>query len=122
VLSRGLLSGASPRRRRLSRALAALQRRHQAQNQDVVERIAGFAKERGLSSAELCIAWVLAKQPGFVPVIGARRVTQLSSALNALKRPLSQADVAALEQLVPAQALGGTRYDERQMAHLDSER
>ena len=88
----------------------------------MVERIARFAKERGLSSAELCIAWVLAKQPGFVPVIGARRVTQLSSALNALTRPLSQADVAALEQLVPAEALAGTRYDERQMAHLDSER
>jgi hypothetical protein len=57
-------------------------------------------------------------------VIGARPSPQAmhSSALNALERPLSQADVAALEQLVPTEALGGTRYDERQMAHLDSER
>ena len=123
VLSRGLLSGSKPSAKSDFRAyLPRFSGAHQAQNQGVVERVASFAAERGLSSAELCIAWVLAKQPGFVPVIGARRVTQLSSALNALKRPLSQAEVAALEQLVPAEALAGTRYDASQMAHLDSER
>jgi len=123
VLSRGLLSGSKPSARGDFRAyLPRFAGPHQEQNQQVIDKLARFAAERGLSSAQLCIAWVLAKQPGFVPVIGARSVVQLESALGALASPLSGADVAALEALIPAEALAGTRYDPAQMAHLDSER
>ncbi len=41
---------------------------------------------------------------------------------RALDRPLSASDVAALETLVPKDAIGGTRYAAEQMKHLDGER
>ena len=47
---------------------------------------------------------------------------QLADALGALSRPLSAADVAALEALAPAEAVAGTRYTSEQMKHLDSEK
>jgi aryl-alcohol dehydrogenase-like predicted oxidoreductase len=123
VLSRGLLTGSRPAsptdfRSHLPRFSGA----HQAQNEQVVERLRAFASARDMTSAQLCIAWAMAKQPGFVPLIGARTTTQLDAALAALEFPLSSADIQTLEQLIPPDALAGTRYDAAQMAHLDSER
>ncbi len=56
-----------------------------------------------------------------MPVIGARTLAQLADALAALAHPLSAADVAALEALVPPNAIAGTRYDAHSMKSLDSE-
>lgn len=42
--------------------------------------------------------------------------------LGALDRPLSDADVAAIEALLPKNALKGTRYPAANMQQLDSER
>jgi len=64
----------------------------------------------------------LAKHPTLVPVIGARAGKQLQDVLGALKRSLSDADVAAVEALLPKEAIEGTRYPTTHMKHLESER
>ena len=88
----------------------------------MVDTIKSFAAARKMTPAQVAIAWALAKQPNFVPTIGARKRSQLTDALAAVEHPLSQADVAELEKLVPADAIAGTRYDAHAMATLDSER
>ncbi|MET0390396.1 MAG: aldo/keto reductase [Polyangiales bacterium] len=123
VLSRGLLSGSRPSGQGDYRAhLPRFSAENQAQNTRVVDALDKFAKERGMTKGQVAIAWALAKAPGFVPVIGARTVAQLQDTLSTLEHPLSAADVAALEAIVPASAIAGTRYDASQMAMLDSER
>lgn len=123
VLSRGLLTGKRPAGGRDFRGhLPRFAEANRATNEAVAGRLADFAKARAMTTGQLVIAWVLAKQPGFVPLIGARTREQLADALDALERPLGTDDVAALEALVPPDALAGTRYDAGQMAHLDSER
>ena len=72
--------------------------------------------------AQLAIAWVLAQGEDIVPVIGARRRDRLAEALGALDVRLSPADLAQIEQAVPADAAAGSRYAAEQMATLDSER
>jgi hypothetical protein len=57
-----------------------------------------------------------------IPLIGARRRDQLSEALRGLEVPLTDEDIAALEDAVPAGAAAGGRYGEAQMRDLDSER
>ena len=57
-----------------------------------------------------------------VPVIGARKGTQLAESLGALRLQLSPAEVARIESAIPAAEVAGTWYDERQMQVLDSER
>ena len=74
------------------------------------------------TASQLAIAWVLAKGVNIVPVIGARTRKQLSEALGALDVRLSPGDLATIEAAIPPAAVAGTRYDERQMRILDSER
>ncbi|WP_255203389.1 aldo/keto reductase [Myxococcus sp. AM011] len=54
-----------------------------------------------MTPAQLSVAWVLAKQPTLVPVVGARTRKQLLDVLGALEKPLSSEDVAAVEALLP---------------------
>lgn len=56
-----------------------------------------------------------------MPLIGARKRTQLQDALQASKLQLTVNDLARIETAVPAGAAAGERYPAAQMAHLDSE-
>jgi len=64
----------------------------------------------------------VAKGRRIVPVIGARTRTQLSESLAPLRVKLAANELARIEESIPASAVAGTRYDERQMRMLDSER
>ena len=57
-----------------------------------------------------------------VPLIGARKRTQLAESLKALDLKLTSDDLSLIERAVPAHAVAGTRYAEEQMRWLDSEK
>ncbi|NVJ26245.1 aldo/keto reductase [Myxococcus sp. AM011] len=92
---------------------------HREKNEDVVGSLQRFARERQLSPAPLAVACVLARQPGFIPVIGVKNLTQLEDAPEALNRPLASSDVAALEVLA---TFSVERHGPEQMGLLDGER
>jgi aryl-alcohol dehydrogenase-like predicted oxidoreductase len=123
VFSRGLLTGSKPAaagdfRAHLPRFTGAARE----QNDRLVEELGRLAAEKGVTPAQLCVAWVLAKGRHIVPLIGARKRGQLTDALGALDVKLTAVEIAQLEAAVPASAVAGTRYDERQMKMLDSEK
>jgi aryl-alcohol dehydrogenase-like predicted oxidoreductase len=123
VLSRGLLSGRKPAGKGDFRAyLPRFSGDEGARNERVVARLGEFAQASGRTPAQVCVAWALAKQPSLVPLVGSRTVAQLEDVLGALRKPLSNDELSALEALVPAGAIEGPRYQAAQMEHLDSER
>jgi aryl-alcohol dehydrogenase-like predicted oxidoreductase len=123
VLSRGLLSGSRPAAKGDFRAnLPRFSGENGERNQRLVEALKKLAAEKGATASQLAIAWVLSRGASIVPVIGARTRTQLRESLGALSVELSPADVARIEQAVPASAVAGSRYDEHQMRMLDSEK
>ena len=123
VLSRGLLSGSKPAAHGDFRAhLPRFSGDNLDRNQPLIEALQKLAADLGLTGSQLAVAWVLAKDQRIVPLIGARTRTQLTESLGALNVQLSPADVARIEDIVPASAVAGTRYDARQMQMLDSER
>lgn len=122
VLSRGLLSGSTPGPKDFRKHFPRFSEENRAHNQRVVEQLKSYAAERGMSPAQLVIAWALAKQPRLIALIGARKPAQLTEALAAAERPLTPSEVNELEKLVPPDAIAGERYQAAQMAHLDSER
>jgi aryl-alcohol dehydrogenase-like predicted oxidoreductase len=123
VLSRGLLSNSQPAAAGDFRAwLPRFTGENLANNQRMVARLAEIAGDKRISQVQLAIAWVLAKSSSIVPVMGARKRTQLAESLGALSVNLSTEEVAAIEAAVPADAVAGTRYDENQMRILDSEK
>ncbi len=127
VLSRGLLSGHwAPDRETAATDFRTYSPRFQGenlqQNLRLVEALRGVAAHRGATVAQAAIAWVLSRGTDIVPLVGARRRDRLGEALGALDLALSEQDLAAIEQAVPASAVAGTRYAADQMALLDSER
>lgn len=65
--------------------------------------------------------WVLARGKDIVPLVGARTVERLNEALGAFDLSLTDAELAAIDAAVPADAIAGERYAPQAMAHLDSE-
>jgi aryl-alcohol dehydrogenase-like predicted oxidoreductase len=123
VLSRGLLSGSKPGAPGDFRSyLPRFSGDNLAKNDALAQRLRTFAEARGQTAAQLSVAWALAKQPGLVPLIGARTPAQLTDILGALDKPLSASELSELETLIPRDSAGGSRYAEAQMAHLDSEK
>ena len=123
VLSRGLLSGSVPSGFKDLRAhLPRFTGENLNRNRRLVETLTSMATERGATPSQLAIAWVLAKGRNIVPVIGARKRSQLEESLGALRIQLSAADLAHMEKAIPASEVAGTRYGEEEIAMLDSER
>ena len=123
VLSRGLLSGSAPAGPKDFRShLPRFSGDNFARNQLFVEDLKEIALQKGVTPSQLAIAWVLAQGSHIVPVIGARKRSQLFESLGALEVTLSGANLALMEKALPASAVAGTRYDQHQMKMLDSER
>lgn len=123
VLSRGLLSGSQPAGAGDFRAhLPRFRGGNYEQNRGAVEKLAEMARERGTTPAGMAIAWVMAQGEDIVPVVGARKRAQLEEALRAVELRLSAEDLGRMEEIFQPGQIAGTRYDEGQMAMLDSER
>jgi len=69
---------------------------------DVVERI---ANERGVSMAQIALAWVLSKRDVTAPIVGATKVHHLTDAVAALDITLSAEEIEALEARYTAKAV-----------------
>ncbi|MPY29967.1 aldo/keto reductase [Streptomyces adustus] len=127
VLSRGLISGHYTADRQLAaNDFRAFSPRFQGDNLrhnlGLVEALRKIAEQKGVSVAQIAIAWVLAQGEDIVPLVGARTRERLTESLGALDVRLDDADLAAIEQAVPAGAAAGDRYGAAALAHLDSER
>jgi aryl-alcohol dehydrogenase-like predicted oxidoreductase len=86
-------------------------------NLDLVAKVREIAEQRGLSAGQLALAWVLAQGPDVVPIPGTKRVRYLEENVAAAAIELSPADVAALSDAVPLDAVQGERYPD--MASID---
>jgi aryl-alcohol dehydrogenase-like predicted oxidoreductase len=127
VLSRGLLGGAWSSGRPASAGdmrahMPRFRRENLERNLVLVEALRTIAEAKGVTVAQIAIAWVLARGEDIVPLVGTTRRDRLAEAIGALELELSEDDLAAIEHAVPPGAAAGGRYDERQMAMLDSER
>ncbi|MFM0509645.1 aldo/keto reductase [Paraburkholderia sp. RL17-373-BIF-A] len=126
VLSRGLLSGTWSKERGAQKDFRSVSPRFQGENLErnlaLVETLRAIADARGTNPAQLAIAWALSRGDDIVPLVGARRRSQLTDALAATELRLSADELARIEAAIPPEAVAGSRYNEVQMAHLDSER
>jgi aryl-alcohol dehydrogenase-like predicted oxidoreductase len=123
VLSRGLISNATVAGETKERPFfPRFTGDNLTRNEALVKKLAEIAKARGISVAQLAIAWALGRGDDIVPLVGARRRDRLSEALGALDVALSESELRAIDEVAPEGAIAGTRYHESQMAMLDSER
>jgi 1-deoxyxylulose-5-phosphate synthase len=75
----------------------------------IVERVAEIAAKRGVSRAQVGLAWLLAKPVITAPIVGATKLTHLEEALAAVTLKLSAEEISSLEELyVPHAVVGFT--------------
>jgi aryl-alcohol dehydrogenase-like predicted oxidoreductase len=120
VLCRGLIGGSSagsfqsPGDSRGS-FLPRFQGENLQKNLVLTGLLAAIAADKGITPAQLAIAWVLARGEDIVPLVGARRRDRLREALAAQDSALTAEDLARIDTAVPAGATAGTRYPAEQM-------
>lgn len=126
VLSRGLISGHWSKDRGGEQDFRAISPRFQGSNLDANLKLADtlkvIAQEKGITAAQMAIAWVLARGEDIVPLVGARTRERLHESLGALDIMLTAKELTRIEQAIPANAAAGERYPAAQLAHMDSEK
>ncbi|SEM13471.1 aryl-alcohol dehydrogenase (NADP+) [bacterium A37T11] len=65
----------------------------------VVDRVTEIAAEKGVSNAQIALAWILGKSAITAPIIGASKQGHLEDAVAALDVRLSENDITRLEEL-----------------------
>jgi len=125
IMSRGLLSASTARaigegdpRVRFPR----FQGENLQRNLGLITALEQVADERGVTTAQLAVAWVLSRGTDIIPLIGTKRRKRLAESLAALELTLSPDELAAIEAAVPTSEVAGDRYEATQMAALDSEK
>ena len=84
-------------------------------NVELLSKLEAIAKEKGCTTPQLVLAWLLAQGADIVPIPGTKRVARLEENAAATNVKLSAADVKRISDAVPVGAGAGLRYPEPQM-------
>ncbi|HET7575860.1 MAG TPA: aldo/keto reductase [Sphingomicrobium sp.] len=84
-------------------------------NIQLVREVEKMAQEKGCTTAQLALAWVLAQGDDIVPIPGTKHVKYLDENIGALEVRLSEEDLKRLEAILPPGAAAGERYHARGM-------
>ena len=89
------------------------------ENMRLADRVGHLAAERTITAAQLALAWVMAKGRDIVPIPGTKQPARLEENAAAALISLSDQDVMALDEAIPATAVRGSRYTDAAMALLN---
>jgi aryl-alcohol dehydrogenase-like predicted oxidoreductase len=90
-----------------------------ASNLQLVDRLAEIARLKGVTVAQLAIAWVMAQGEDIVPIPGTKRRRWLEENIAAADIELSATELDAMVAAVPREAVKGERYPEASMKALN---
>jgi aryl-alcohol dehydrogenase-like predicted oxidoreductase len=79
-------------------------------NLAVVERVRELAAEKGVTPAQLALAWVHSRGEDVVPIPGTKRRRYLEENVAALDVTLDESDLRRIEEVAPRGAFAGERY------------
>lgn len=111
-LAKGLLAGTRTRdgERHTTRAETdqLLERRYTTEvSFDIADRVAEVAEQRGVTPAQIALAWVLHQPVVTAPIVGATKMPHLEQAVEAVDIELSEDERTYLEELYQPQRILG---------------
>ena len=89
-------------------------------NLKLVEKVEEIAAEKGVTAAQLAIAWTLAQGEDIVPIPGTKRIRYLEMNANAASVELSEKDLERVGEVFPKDAASGLRYPEEFMKYVNA--
>jgi aryl-alcohol dehydrogenase-like predicted oxidoreductase len=81
-------------------------------NQALVDVVGKFARQKGVTSAQIALAWILAQKPWMVPIPGTSKLHRLEENIGAAAVELSPDDLRAIDSAASQIKLEGARYPE----------
>ena len=88
-------------------------------NRQLVERLDALAAEKGCTTPQLALAWLLAQGDDIIVIPGTKRIERLDENLEAAAVDLTVDDVARISQALPPGAGAGDRYPAAMMGNLN---
>ena len=79
-------------------------------NLALVDLIKSIASEKGVTPAQLALAWILAQKPWIVPIPGTRSLTRLEENLGGADVVMKPEDLAKIEEVSQTVRIKGERY------------
>ncbi|HET7457481.1 MAG TPA: aldo/keto reductase [Gemmatimonadaceae bacterium] len=92
---------------------------NRAANQSVVDLVAGIAARKGVTPAQLALAWVLAQRPWIVPIPGTTKLHRLEENLGAANVELTPDDLRQIDAAASRITIQGARYSEGSQRMID---
>jgi len=83
----------------------------------LVEELRALAAEKGVTPAQLALAWLLTRGDDLVPISGMERVELLEQNAHAVRVALTEAEGARLERVFAAGAVAGARFSNEELSH-----
>lgn len=87
-------------------------------NTRIVNALQQFGRIRGMTSAQVALAWLLAKNPFIVPIPGTTKISHLEENIRATQMPLSSSDIKELETILDDIPIIGDRYSAEQQRQV----
>lgn len=120
-LGRGFLTGALTSNAGLAkddfrRGLPRFQGEALSKNLSLVEALTALAAEKGVTPAQLALAWLLHQGPDIAPIPGTTKTSRLEENVGAVDVALSADDLTRIGAAIPEAAVEGARYSEAGLA------
>ncbi len=84
-------------------------------NLELVDKVREIAGEKGVSPAQLALAWLLYQGEDIVPIPGTKRRRYLEENVAAIEIELTEDDLRRIDEAAPKGAAAGERYSEASM-------
>lgn len=88
-------------------------------NQQIAEGMSAVAERKGVTPAQIALAWLLAQKPWIVPIPGTTKLHRLQENVGGAEVDLTPDDLRALSELLASQPVLGNRYTDAGMAMVN---
>lgn len=118
-LGKGILSGLFRRDTKLAdndfrTTIPRFQGENFQKNMELADFVAGIAREKQATPAQVALAWILAQSPSFVPIPGTKKLSRLKDNLASLDVSFTPEEMAAINARLDEIQIVGARYSESQ--------
>jgi aryl-alcohol dehydrogenase-like predicted oxidoreductase len=88
-------------------------------NQPLVDAVRRIAAQKGATSAQVALAWLLGRKPWIVPIPGTTKLSRLDENLGAMDVAFGPGDIEEIDKVFDSIEVHGSRYAAATQAQID---
>jgi len=88
-------------------------------NAALIDKLGALADAKGVTRAQIALAWIRHQKPWIVPIPGTTKLHRLEENLGSLDVDLSAAELGGIEAALSEVAIAGDRYTAQMQARID---